>query len=137
MLKIHNMHYESKHNKWKFFRWYILKSILYPKCFDCELNYWGIGSRCISNHQIVIPHARSCGGYNVFDPSVSQSVCLSGSQSVSQSVSPVFLVSTTPLKPLNRISWNFVVMKDIMCRCAYPQEILNPLFFAELRPFWT
>ena len=31
-----------------------------------------------------IPHATSCGGYNVFDPSVSQSV--------SQSVSPVFLV---------------------------------------------
>ena len=28
------------------------------------------------------PHATSCGGYNVFDPSVSQSV--------SQSVSPVF-----------------------------------------------
>ena len=34
----------------------------------------------------------SCGGYNVFDPSVSQSV------------SPVFHVSATPLKPLNRIS---------------------------------
>ena len=24
----------------------------------------------------------------------------------------------SPLKPLSRISWNFVVMKDIMCRCA-------------------
>ena len=59
------------------------------------------------------------------------------SQSVSQSVSPVFLVSATPLKPLNRISWNFVVMKDIMCRCAYPQEILIQLFFSDLRPFWT
>ena len=46
-------------------------------------------------------------------------------------------VRVTPLKPLNRISWNFVVMKDIMCRCAYPQEILIPLFFSELRPFWT
>ena len=57
------------------------------------------------------------------------------SQSVSQSVSPVLLVSATPLKPLNRISWNFVVMKDIMCRCAYPQEILIPLFFSELRLF--
>ena len=32
-------------------------------------------------------------------------------------------VSTTPLKPLNRISWNFVVMKDLQCRCAYIQEI--------------
>ena len=41
----------------------------------------------------------------------------------------VFLVSATPLKSLNRITWNFVVMKDIMCRCAYPQEILIPLFF--------
>ena len=27
------------------------------------------------------------------------------------------------------------VMKDIMCRCAYQQEILIPLFFLELRPF--
>ena len=33
-------------------------------------------------------------------------------------------VSTTPLKPLNRIAWNFVVMKDIMCRYAFLQEIL-------------
>ena len=60
----------------------------------------------------IIPHATSCGGYNVFDPSVSL----------------VFLVSATPLKPLNRIVWNFVVIKDIMCRCAYPQEILIPFF---------
>ena len=37
-------------------------------------------------------------------------------------------VSATPLKLLNRISWNFVVMKDIMCWCAYPQEILIPFF---------
>ena len=51
------------------------------------------------------------------------------SQSVSQSVSPVFLVSATPLKPLNRILWKFVVMKDIMCRRAYPQEILIQFFF--------
>ena len=35
--------------------------------------------------------------------------------SVSQSVSPVFLVSSTPLKPFNRISWNFVVVKDNFC----------------------
>ena len=56
---------------------------------------------------IFIPHATSCGEYNVLDPSVSQSV--------SQFVSPVFLVSATPLKPLNRISGNFVVMKDIPC----------------------
>ena len=65
---------------------------------------------------IFIPHATSCGGYNVFDPSISQSI------------SPVFLVSATPLKPLNRISWNFVVVKDIPCRCAYLQEILIHFF---------
>ena len=34
------------------------------------------------------------------------------------------LVSTTPLKRLNRIPWNFVVMKDIMCRYAFLQEML-------------
>mgnify|MGYP003691383997 CR=1 FL=1 len=34
------------------------------------------------------------------------------------------LVSTTPLKQLNRIAWNFVVMKDIMCRYAFLQEML-------------
>ena len=45
-------------------------------------------------------------------------------QSVSQSVSPVFLVNATPLKPPNRISWNFVVIKDIMCRYAFLQEML-------------
>ena len=46
------------------------------------------------------------------------------------SVSPVFLVSATPLKLLNRISWNFVVIKNIMCRCAYPQEILIQFLFS-------
>ena len=45
------------------------------------------------------------------------------------------LVSATPLKPLNRIAWNFVVMKDIMCRYAYAQEILIQFFLSELRPF--
>ena len=44
-------------------------------------------------------------------------------------------VSATPLKPLNRIFWSFVVMKDIMCRCAYPQEILIPFFFLGFTPF--
>ena len=40
---------------------------------------------------LFIPHTTSYGGYNVFDPSVSQSV------------SPVFLVSATLLKQLNII----------------------------------
>ena len=48
------------------------------------------------------------------------------SQSVSQSV--LFFLSLYPMKPLNRISWNFVVIKDIMCRWAYPQEILIRFF---------
>ena len=46
-------------------------------------------------------------------------------------------VSATPLKPLNRISWNFVVMKDIMCRYAYAQDISIQFFLSELSPFWT
>ena len=44
-------------------------------------------------------------------------------------------VSATPLKPLNRISWNFVVMKDIMCRYAYAQDISIQFFLSELSPF--
>ena len=49
-----------------------------------------------------IPKETRCGGYNVFDPSFSQSV------------SPFFLVNSAPLKPLNRNSLNFVVKKDIL-----------------------
>ena len=37
-------------------------------------------------------------------------------------------VSATPLKPLNRISWNFVVMKDIMCRYAFLQKNVDLIF---------
>ena len=36
-----------------------------------------------------------------------------------------------PLKALDWISWNFVVMKDIMFRCGYPQDILIHFFFWE------
>ena len=47
-------------------------------------------------------------------------------------------VSATPLKPLNRISRNIEVMKDLMCRCAYPQEILIQFFFSwRNAPLWT
>ena len=50
------------------------------------------------------------------------------------SVSPVlFLVSTTP-KTAQKISWNFVVIKDVMCRCAYLQEILIVFFFLGVMP---
>ena len=43
-------------------------------------------------------------------------------------------VSATPLKPLNRISCNFLVMKDLMCRCTYPQKILIQFFFLGVMP---
>ena len=33
-------------------------------------------------------------------------------------------VSATPLKPLHRISWKFVVIKDIVCTYAFLQEML-------------
>ena len=46
-------------------------------------------------------------------------------------------VSATPLKPLNIITWNFVVIKDIMCRCPYPQEILMQFLFRVYWTFWT
>ena len=45
-------------------------------------------------------------------------------------------VSATPLKPFKRLSWNFVVMKDLMCRCAYPRKFLIQ-FFLELCPFFN
>ena len=41
-------------------------------------------------------------------------------------------VSATPLKLLNRIFWNFVVMKDIMCSYAFLQEMLIWSFYAPL-----
>ena len=44
--------------------------------------------------------------------------------------------SATPLKPLNRTSWNFVVMKALMCRCAYPQEILIQFLFLGVMPLF-
>ena len=40
-------------------------------------------------------------------------------------------VCATPLKPINRISRNFAIMKYIMCRYAYSQEILIKFFFWE------
>ena len=48
------------------------------------------------------------------------------------------LVSTTPLKPLNRIAWIFVVMKDIMCRYAFLQEMLIWSFWGAIYiPFFV
>jgi hypothetical protein len=53
------------------------------------------------------------------------SVCLSVTQ----------FVSATPLKLLNRISWNLVDSKDTICSCAYYQEILITWILWELCPF--
>ena len=53
------------------------------------------------------------------------SVCLSVTQ----------FVSATPLKLLNRISWNLVGSKDTICSCAYYQEILIAWILWELCPF--
>jgi hypothetical protein len=36
------------------------------------------------------------------------------------------LVSATPLKLLNRISWNLEGSKDTICSCAYYEEIWSP-----------
>jgi hypothetical protein len=44
-------------------------------------------------------------------------------------------VSATPLKLLNRISWNLVDSKDTICSCAYYQEILIAWILWELCPF--
>ena len=44
-------------------------------------------------------------------------------------------VSSTPLKLLNRISWNLVDSKDTICSCAYYQEILIAWILWELCPF--
>lgn len=41
------------------------------------------------------------------------------SQTCSQSISPVFVTTPPPLKPLNRISWIFMFYKYIMHRCAW------------------
>ena len=48
------------------------------------------------------------------------------------------IVSTTPLKPLNRIAWNVVVMKDIMFRYAFLQEMLIWSFWGAIYiPFFV
>ena len=57
-------------------------------------------------------------------------------QSVSQSVNPVFLVGATPLKPLNRISRNFVEMKDLdMHFFTWNADLI--FLTSNLYPFWT
>ena len=63
-----------------------LKNNMVSICFliNCQIavTFSIVSLSFILHLYIIIPHATSCGGYNVFDPSVSQSV----SQSVSPSV---------------------------------------------------
>lgn len=76
--------------------------------FKIALCSHNLFSACVAVHfsldrnqstSFIIPHAKSCEGYNVFDPSVRQST--------SPPV-PLFSVSATPLKPLQVISYKFV-----------------------------
>ena len=54
---------------------------------------------------------------------------------ISQNLLLKQLVSATPLKLLNRISWNLVGSKDTICSCAYYQKILIAWSLWELCPF--
>ena len=40
-----------------------------------------------------------------------------------------YTTETVSLKPLHRISWTFVVMKYMICRCAFSQICLIQFFF--------
>ena len=64
-----------------------------------------------------------CGSYAPLNLEISRNILLKQ------------LVSTTPLKLLNRISWNLVGSKDTICGCAYCQEILISWILWELCPF--
>ena len=47
-------------------------------------------------------------------------------------------VIPTPLKPLNKVSWNSVVIKYIMCRYAFFTGNADLIFLrSNLYPFWT
>jgi hypothetical protein len=73
--------------------------------------------------QLIMSPPTFVGRHIVFVLSVCSSVCLSQ------------FVSATPLKLLNRMSWNLVDSKDTICSCAYYQEILIAWILWELCPF--
>ena len=64
-----------------------------------------------------------CGSYAPLNLKISRNILLK------------LLVRGTPLKLLNRISWNLVGSKGIICGCAYYQEILWGLCPFELKNF--
>jgi hypothetical protein len=65
-----------------------------------------------------------CGSYAPLNLAISRNLLLKQ------------LVSVTPLKLLNRISWNLVGSKDTICSCAYYQEIWIAWILWELCLRW-
>ena len=77
------------------------------------------------------PMQRSCAGYNVFDLSVHQPVYLS-----------CFLSSQLLSNRPTKFHETFLDNKDILCRCAYRQEItiqtfsMQNRFYSLLKSIW-
>lgn len=82
---------------------------------------------------LFLTHARSCEGYTCFW-FVRQSV----SQSVPKFVSLNILKPQLVLKRCTKFRQTLLVFraKYTVCRCAYFLEILIPLVFSKVRPFW-
>jgi hypothetical protein len=75
---------------------------------------------------------------NLFRYFISKGGCLIGPQVIKFSIFGRFTLlclPPTPLKLLNRISWNLVDSKDTISSCAYYQEILIAWILWELCPF--
>ena len=109
---------KSKRDDVKVFRWRKEKSgkkfhtYLYNHSRNVSSMSTTNGSSMLSK-AINIHHATSCVNHSV-SPSISPSV--------------LFFVGATPFKLLNRILWNFVVMKDKLYKCAYLHKILIHFF---------
>ena len=82
-----------------------------------EIRVPGENHRPVTNHWQIMSPPTFVGRHIVFVLSVTQ------------------FVSATPLKLLNKISWNLVDSKDTICSCAYYQEILIAWILWELCPF--
>jgi hypothetical protein len=63
-----------------------------------------------------------CGSYAPLNLKISRNILLKQ------------LVSTTPLKLLNRISWNLVGSNDTICGCAYTRKFWSPKFCESYAP---
>ena len=83
----------------------------------------------LSEWCLVFPHIKQWTFFNIMSPPTFVGRHIVFVLSVTQ------FVSATPLKLLNRISWNLVDSKDTICSCAYYQEILIGWILWELCPF--